>query len=196
MVTSPELMIVILVTIFGIIHSILARDFVKEKINFIRSYHRFYTLIALSTLVFLILIELTLASHGTRIEVTINNPLIGIMFVFVGLIFLLGGMLQLHLSRASKTIQFHYFFAFARHPTYFGGIITLTSLALFFLENSLHWIFLLSLAFYLFVGSLIEDYYLLRNNPDYIEYRNNCGKYFPWQKKHFSFFYQNFRPKR
>ena len=196
MFSALELSIVLLVSIFGSIYSLLARDFVKEKLNYIRSYQRFYTIIALSTLVFLILIELAFASHGTRIDVIINNPLLGILFVFVGGFFLFGGMLQLHLSRDSKTIQLNGFFAFARHPTYLGGIIMLTSLTLFFLENSVHFMFLLSLALYLFVGSLIEDHYLLRNNPDYIEYRNNCGKYFPWQKKHFNYFYQHIKPKK
>ncbi len=189
-------MIVLLVSIFGIIHSIFARDFVKEKLYFFRSYQSFYTIIALSTLVFLILVELAIASRGTRIDVIINNPLFGIISVLVGGFLLFGGMLQLRLSRDSKTIQLNGFFAFARHPTYLGGIIMLTSLALFFLENSVHFMFLLSLALYLFVGSLIEDHYLLRNNPTYIEYKNTCGKYFPWKKKHFSYFYQHFKAKK
>lgn len=191
MLLAPEIAIIIFVSIFGLIHSIFARDFIKEKLRIIRSYHRCYIIVALLTLVLLILIELTLAQFGTQKKVVINNPPIGILFLLIGGFFFFGGMLQHYLTEGLEENQLIKtgFFGFARHPIYLGGIVLLTSLGLFFIENSVHISFLLSLSLYLFVGSLIEDYYLIRGVPNYSEYSINCDKYFPWRKTHFKFSY-------
>ena len=198
MFLQPEIVIIILVSIFGLIHSLLARDFIKEKLKIIHSFQRLYICVALLTLILLILIEISLARFGTQIEVVLKNPLVGILFVLIGGFFFFGGMLQLSLFEGLEKAQLIKtgFFAFARHPIYLGGIVMLTSIGLFFLTNSVHIFFLISLALYLFVGSLIEDYYLLRNVPEYAEYRNVCGKYLPWRKKHFKFFLQNIKPRQ
>lgn len=191
----PEITIIILVLIFGVIHSVFARDFIKERLRVIPSYHRFYGINASLNLVLLIFIELLLAQSGTQTEVVIENPLIGIMFVLIGGFLFLGSMIQFHFSNEGHLI-YSGFFAFARHPIYLGGIILLTSIGLFFFTNTVHIMFFLSLSFYLFVGSLIEDYYLLRNVPKYTEYRERCGKFFPWRRKHLDNFLLNLNPQR
>lgn len=195
---SPETFIALSVMIFGLIHSLLARDFVKKKLRIIKNYHRFYFLIALLTLVLLILIETTFARQGSRNEVIIKNPLFGTLIVLFGGFFFVGGILQLYLSvglERSKLIKTG-FYAFSRHPIYLGGIVSLIGLVLFFIENSVHISFLFSLTFYLFVGSLIEDYYLLREFSDYTEYKNNCAKCLPWRVKHFKYFFRNIKLKK
>ena len=198
MLLAPEIAIIIFVSIFGLIHSIFARDFIKEKLRIIRSYHRCYIIVALLTLVLLILIELTLAQFGTQKKVVINNPPIGILFLLIGGFFFFGGMLQHYLTEGFEENQLIKtgFFGFARHPIYLGGIVLLTSLGLFFIANSVHISFLLSLSLYLFVGSLIEDYYLIRNVPNYSEYSVNCAKYVPWRKTHLKFLIRNIKPKK
>ncbi|MFX1282800.1 MAG: methyltransferase family protein [Promethearchaeota archaeon] len=198
MILSPDTIIVLFVLIFGLIHSVLARDFAKEKLQIISNYRRFYILVSLLTLVLLILIEFNLARQGTKIEVIIKNPPIGILFVFIGGFLFIGSMLQLRLSKGLEKNQLIKtgFFAFSRHPIYLGGIILLISMGLCFINNSVHMYFLLSLALYLFIGSLIEDYYLLRNVPEYPEYKKICGKYLPWRKKHIIYFFQNILPKK
>ena len=198
MFLAPEIAIIIFVWIFGLIHSIFARDFIKEKLLIIRSYQRCYIIVALLTLVLLILIEMTLARFGTQIKVVINNPPIGILFLLIGGFFFFGGMLQLYLTEGLEKNQLIKtgFFAFARHPIYLVGIVVLTSLGSFFIANSVHISFLLSLSLYLFVGSLIEDYYLIRNVPNYSEYSVNCAKYFPWRKTHFQFLIRNIKLKK
>lgn len=193
---SPEIVIVSFVLIFGLIHSLLAREFIEEKLTTLINYDRFYNIVALLTLAFLVLIEIILAQYGKKIEVIIKNPNIGILLTLVGGLFFFGGMLQLNLSRGLHEHQLIKtgFFAFARHPIYLGGIVMLTSLGLFFLENTVHISFTLALMLYLFVGSMIEDYYLLRNVPDYRKYKSNCAKYLPWRKKHFVYLFRNINP--
>lgn len=192
----PEIVIVSFVLFFGLIHSLLAREFIEEKLKILINYDRFYNIVAFLTLAFLVLTEITLAQYGGRIEVIIKNPMTGILLTLVGGLFFFGGMIQLKLSRGLNKHQLVKtgFFAFARHPIYLGGIAILTSLGLFFLENTVHISFTLTLMLYLFVGSMIEDYYLLRNVPEYREYKNTCAKYLPWRKKHFIYLFRNINP--
>ncbi len=198
MFLSPETFVVLSVMIFGLIHSLFARDFVKKKLYIINNYRGFYIINALFTLILLTLIEMTFAKEGSKIDVIIKNPLLGSFFVLIGGFFFMGGLIQFYLSvglERSKLIKTG-FYAFSRHPIYLGGIVSLVSLGLFFIENTVHISFIFSLAFYLFVGSLIEDYYLLRDFSDYAEYKNICGKYLPWRKKHLKFLFQNIKPKK
>ncbi|MHA2244686.1 MAG: hypothetical protein ACXADY_06920 [Candidatus Hodarchaeales archaeon] len=118
MILAPEIAIIIFVSIFGLICSILARDFCKEKLLIIHYYHLCYNIIALLTLVLLILAEQPLARFGTRLKVVINNPPIIILFLLIGSFFFFGGMLQRYLTEGlekARPIRTG-FFIFARCP--------------------------------------------------------------------------------
>ncbi len=181
---------------FGVIHSSLARDYFKLKFRY-RYYAILYYLISIVSFSLLMIIERVLIPFGTtNTDPIIDFPLLGNICFLFGCIFFFGGMFQLYFMKIFQESHLNTIglYAFARHPIYFGGIALLLSVSVFRLSNSIQITNAFSLALYLFIGSLVEDFFLSKSEKLYPLYIKVCGLYFPWKLTHLRYFFQNFIP--
>jgi len=180
------------VLVFGFFHSFLARDRIKRRLKPLK-YTIIYNTIAIVSFTLLMIIERLLIPYGKKANVVFNFPEIKIFGLFIGCLFFLGGLVQYQSFKMShKAHPFTSgFYAFSRHPTYFGAIIALLSLSLLYLKNTIQIVNSMSLALYLVIGSSVEDYLLTKRDNGYCSYKNVCGRYFPWKLTHIDNFWRN-----
>ena len=189
----------LLIIAFCVQHSIFASNKAKSIIPINQQYYRlFYNFVGGFTLILLTIILAVLATNPDNIIINpIISPtpeirLISLVLTIIGLIFVVGSLLQtnpfkfagLLAEEPDKDLQTGFFYKFARHPMYTGAILWLGPNI--FLSGNMVW-FLQNLIFvsYFIIGSIFEERRLRKILPGY-DVMFTRGSLFPWKKQHFA----------
>ena len=189
----------LLIIAFCVQHSIFASNKAKSIIPINQQYYRlFYNFVGGFTLILLTIILAVLASNPDNIIINpIISPtpeirLISLVLTIIGLIFVVGSLLQTNpfkfagflAEEPDKDLQTGFFYKFARHPMYTGAILWLGPNI--FLSGNMVW-FLQNLIFvsYFIIGSIFEERRLRKILPGY-DVMFTRGSLFPWKKQHFA----------
>lgn len=194
-------LILCLFGLFGVVHSVLASNMVKEKIaaklgNKIAFYRLFYNLT--SFLLFIVIYDICPKPDFIIYDLDYPFDLIVFSLQIIPLIGLIWSIKKVDMKEFLGINQiFRYMknnynveqldeisvfrndgaYRISRHPIYLFSIIFLflrPSMDLFFL------IFALSLTTYFYVGSFFEEIKLIKNfGEEYLSYREQVGRIFP-----------------
>ncbi len=197
------LLAILLWFLFGLIHSILARPFFKNKIAMIFGYsfkNYFYPLIYFLSqcILFFFIYELICNLDYGKIIFQIAEDYETIYFIIGTLsnLFLICSVLQFDISeftglrqileyfklvkkKNSVKLNQNYLYKYFRHPMYLGIILVyITSHTIF---TELFFVNLLCIIFYIEIGSYFEEKTLLKKfGNEYKIYRKNTYKYLPF----------------
>lgn len=194
-------LILCLFGLFGVVHSVLASNMVKEKIaaklgNKIAFYRLFYNLT--SFLLFIVIYDISPKPDFTIYDLDYPFDLIVFSLQIIPLIGLIWSIKYvdvkefLGINQIIRYMKNNYnveqldevsifrndgAYRISRHPIYLFSIIFLflrPSMDLFFL------IFALSLTTYFYIGSFFEEKKLIKNfGKEYLSYREQVGRIFP-----------------
>ena len=199
------LLAILLWFIFGLIHSILARPFFKNKVAVVFGYsfkNYFYpSIYFVSQCIFFSFIYNLICNleYGKVIfQITENYKTFYFIIGILSNLFLICSVLQFNISEFTGTRQIleyfklvkkrnneqlnqKYLYKYIRHPMYLGIILVyITSHTIF---TELFFVNLLCIIFYIEIGSYFEEKTLLKKfGNKYKIYKKNTYKYLPFVK--------------
>ncbi len=178
--------------IFGLSHTILAFEGVKDKFPLKgRGYRIFYNIVATLIFLFVIVNVPSLSPYlFSMSQIEFWRKILAVTLFAVSGIFGILGLMAWNLlgfvglKEEDDPLRTDGIYKISRHPVYTSAILAFFAFIVIDPnETTISW--LLGAGGYFVVGSYFEEKKLLKVFKEYSEYRNKVGRFFPWRGTHF-----------
>jgi protein-S-isoprenylcysteine O-methyltransferase Ste14 len=192
-----EILTILAVSLFGISHSLLATQYIKNKFSISQRYYRiFYVIIATFSLLIIEFYIDLLAKDPDHINfqpiISASNEilLVANFLSILGILIVAGSFLQsnpfkfvgLIPENYEKDLKVAFFYKFSRHPMYFGALLLFIP-NLFLINNMVYFIKYFGYSLYFILGAILEE---RRMSELFLNYNimYSRGFLFPWRLSH------------